>query len=97
LVEAMAMGIPIVATDVGGTTELVRPDEHALIVPPHDVDALARAIAVTLDDSLSTEQRVRRSRQRTAQELSIAHRTEQLVDVYRDVIAKYRDVKSRRS
>jgi len=90
VVEAMAMRIPIVATDVGGTTELVYPDEHALVVPPHDVNALAKAIEATLDDPEATNRRVARSRQRTECELSIDHRTEQLMEAYRHVIAEYR-------
>ena len=42
LIEAMAAGLPAVATAVGGTAELLDPDQ---LVPPDDPDALARAIA----------------------------------------------------
>jgi glycosyltransferase involved in cell wall biosynthesis len=44
LVEAMAMGVPVVTTDVGGTTELVRHGENGLAVPPGDAEAIASAI-----------------------------------------------------
>lgn len=44
LVEAMAMGVPVVTTDVGGTTELVRDGENGLAVPPNDPSAIADAI-----------------------------------------------------
>jgi glycosyltransferase involved in cell wall biosynthesis len=50
LVEAMAAGRPIVATDVGGVSDAVRHDENGLLVPPGDPDALARAISSLLSD-----------------------------------------------
>lgn len=47
LIEAMASGLPIVATTVGGLPEVIREDEGRL-VEPRDPDALARAIEQTL-------------------------------------------------
>jgi glycosyltransferase involved in cell wall biosynthesis len=44
LVEALAVGTPVIATAVGGVTEVVRDDENGLLVPPGDADALATAI-----------------------------------------------------
>jgi glycosyltransferase involved in cell wall biosynthesis len=50
LVEAMAAGRPIVATDVGGVADAVRHGENGLLVPPRDPEAFAAAIATLLDD-----------------------------------------------
>ncbi|MBD3368444.1 MAG: glycosyltransferase [Candidatus Eisenbacteria bacterium] len=50
LLEAMSVGAPIVATDVSGTAEAVRPGREALVVPPEDVEALATAIERVLSD-----------------------------------------------
>ncbi len=44
LLEAMRVGKAIIATDVGGNTESVRHEEHALIVPARDTKSLANAI-----------------------------------------------------
>ncbi len=44
LIEAMASGLPVVATDVSGTREVMIPGETGLMVPPNDPDQLARAI-----------------------------------------------------
>jgi glycosyltransferase involved in cell wall biosynthesis len=44
LVEALAVGTPVVATAVGGVPEIVRDGENGLLVPPGDPDALAAAI-----------------------------------------------------
>lgn len=49
LLEAMAAGIPVVTTAVGGIPEVVSPAE-ALLVPPEDPDALGLAIRQSLDD-----------------------------------------------
>lgn len=43
--EAGAAGRPVVATDIGGVREVLRPEKTGLMVPPNDVDALADAIA----------------------------------------------------
>ncbi len=50
VVEAMAMGLPIVASNVGGITDLVRDGENGLLVPSGDAKALAKALATLCDD-----------------------------------------------
>ena len=44
LLEACASGLPIVATDVGGNGEIVRPGLNGRLIPPADPDALAKAL-----------------------------------------------------
>lgn len=50
VLEAMAMGKPVVAANVGGLPESVVQDETGLLVPPGDADALAEALIALLRD-----------------------------------------------
>ena len=50
VIEAMAMGLPVVASDIPPIREVVEPTKNALLVDPQDHRALADAIGALLDD-----------------------------------------------
>jgi glycosyltransferase involved in cell wall biosynthesis len=50
VMEAASVGLPIVATDVGGTNEIIRNMESGLLIPPGQPDMIAGAIKVLLHD-----------------------------------------------
>ena len=50
LVEAMAAGTPVVASDIPAFREVVVAEEHALLVAPDDAEGFAAAVASVLDD-----------------------------------------------
>ena len=83
VLEAMALETPIVATDAGGTAELVHDGVEGLIVPPGDPDALVRAIAQALTDTAGTMTRTRAARRRVETDLSFDARTKTVEAVYR--------------
>lgn len=59
VLEAMAAGLPIVATDVDGTSELIENGQTGLLVPPDDDAALVQAIAAVLNDPESASARAK--------------------------------------
>ena len=50
VLEALAVGTPVIATAVGGIPEVVVDGENGLLVPPHDVDSIARAVQRLIRD-----------------------------------------------
>ena len=50
VLEAMASGLPVVSTDVGGISEVVRNSENGALVPPENPDRLAEAVQRILSD-----------------------------------------------
>ncbi|MCB8820201.1 glycosyltransferase family 4 protein [Microvirga rosea] len=64
LLEAMASGLPAVATRISGSEELVVHGETGLLVPPEDADALAAALAELSDNAALRTEFGRRARSR---------------------------------
>ena len=62
VLEAMACGLPVVATPISGTAELVRDGENGLLVPPADPASLARAILRLMEYELLREAQGREAR-----------------------------------
>lgn len=50
LLQAMAAGVPVLGTEVGGTPELIEDGVSGLVVPPEDVPRLARALSRLVED-----------------------------------------------
>jgi glycosyltransferase involved in cell wall biosynthesis len=82
VLEAMAFEVPIVATAVGGTAELIRDGLDGLLVQPGSVDQLAAAITTTQEYPAAAVARVASARSRVETELSFATRMQHLERIY---------------
>jgi glycosyltransferase involved in cell wall biosynthesis len=71
LLQAMAAGVPVVASAVGGIPEAVRPGVDGLLVAPGAVDALAEALRALAADPCAARRRALRARARVADFFSI--------------------------
>ncbi|MFL5844531.1 MAG: glycosyltransferase [Solirubrobacteraceae bacterium] len=86
LVEAMAHGIPQVASDVGGIPEAVT-SETGILVPPRDPDALAQALVALLADPERRAAMAHASRARHAEHFTLERLVSGVDGVYRAVLA----------
>ncbi|MGB5160105.1 MAG: glycosyltransferase [Thermoanaerobaculia bacterium] len=89
LLEAMAVETPVVATDVGGTAEIIENGVHGLLVSKGDVDQMASAVRRTIEDRKATLRRVAKARDRVESELSFRHRMERLEGIYDELIRRF--------
>ena len=87
VLEAMALETPIVATDVGGTAELVEDGVHGRIVPPGDIDVLNGAIEALLADRARTTAMAANARRRVENELSFESRVRRVEAIYEEIAA----------
>lgn len=82
ILEAMASGLPIVATDVGGARELLEPGTHGLLVPSQNVEALSRAIGELVTDAPRRVAMGLASRARAVNEFSVQSMIRAYENVY---------------
>ena len=88
--EAMACGVPVVVSAVGGLRELVIDRETGLHVPPRDPERIAAAIRLLLDRSDLRTAFGRLGARRAARCYAWSHVTEQLLRIYARVVEEER-------
>jgi glycosyltransferase involved in cell wall biosynthesis len=87
VVEAMACGLPIVATDCGGTREAVTHGVEGFLVPPRDWRAAADALLTLWHDAELRLRMGRAGRARVEAEFRLECQTEQFVALYTEAVA----------
>jgi glycosyltransferase involved in cell wall biosynthesis len=87
VLEAMALETPVVASDVGGTGELIRHHVHGLLVSPGDPQAVASAIENVLGNRQNAAVRVAAARRRVEDALSFRARMRAVEAIYEELVA----------
>jgi glycosyltransferase involved in cell wall biosynthesis len=90
VLEAMALGLPVVATRVGGIPEAVGHHETGLLVPPRNATALAEALGTLLDSQELRERLGAHGRQRVDQDFSPPLQVQRIVKVLQEAAATRR-------
>ncbi len=84
VLEAMACGMPVIVTNIGGLSDLPQAEENGFIVEPRDPHALAEAIEKLKDDDM-IERMGRRSREIALERFDWAKLAEEYGSVFRDI------------
>jgi len=82
ILEAMATGLPVIATAVGGNPELVKEGETGLLVPSSDPEAMATALLSLIADNPKRQQQGESSHQSIVDNFSIQAMVNKYIDVY---------------
>lgn len=88
LLEAMATGKPIVATNVGGNPEIVMDGETGIIAPPRDPENMAGALLKILSNRELAREMGRKGRERVEKEFSLEKMTRGYEAIYEELLAK---------
>lgn len=87
LLEALALGRPVVATAVGGVPSVIRDRETGLLVQPRDPEALAAAIAEALEDPDEAQRWGKTGAELVAREHGLGAMVSAFEDIYREVLS----------
>ena len=85
ILEAMACGVPVAATDVGGNREIIDPPHCGLTSPAGNPAALAAAYLELLRDPSRCRQMGISGRQRVVEHFSLEAMAKQYADLYGDL------------
>lgn len=87
VLHAMAAGVPVVATEVGGLPQMIRSSHDGLLVPPGRADQVAEAAATLLGNQRLRQQIGERARARARAEFSLELMRQRVEQVYDGVLS----------
>ncbi|MDI6873806.1 glycosyltransferase [Candidatus Solincola sp.] len=80
ILEAMSLGLPVVATEGGGVPEIVEDGRTGLLVPPGDAEAMARAVVWMLSHPEERKEMGERGRKRVKEAFELGARCREMED-----------------
>ena len=90
ILEAQAVGVPVVATRVGGIVEIVDNQRTGILVPPLDIDAMAEAIIKIQQNRDLTQNMVMNARKKVEATFSLEKMCKATLEVYKEIISSKR-------
>jgi L-malate glycosyltransferase len=86
VVEAMAMQVPVVATNVGGPAEVLRPREDGLLLPPRSPEIWANSVEELLRSPALRAEMGRKARERVAARFDVERYVKEVISAYEEAL-----------
>ena len=88
ILEALAMGTPVIATAVGGASEVIRSGHDGLLIPPGEESSLVAAVREAILDPRKYGEMGRKGKETVGRRFTVAHHLTRLQDLYLEVLAQ---------
>jgi glycosyltransferase involved in cell wall biosynthesis len=86
LLQAMAAGVPVIATRVGGVSEIVIHEKTGILIEPGDHEALGKGIIQTFNNPDYAMQLAERAKDNVRKEHSVGHMVDKIEGLYKDLL-----------
>jgi lipopolysaccharide heptosyltransferase II len=90
ILEAQAIGVPVVATNVGGVVDIIDQERTGLLVMPKDPLSMARAVLRLLEDKMLAQRLVAAAKEKILQEFTLDIMASRTVAVYEELLRSMR-------
>lgn len=88
IIESIGLGIPVIASNVGGIPEIIRDGVDGFLIPPENTNALAEKIILLLSNSALAKQMSINAHQRFEEEFELTKIINQQADWFEDLLRK---------
>ena len=89
VIEAGAMGVPSIVTDINGSREIIRQGKNGVVIPSKDADALYEAMMNMVNDNASRDRMAGNAREMIASRFEQSFVRKCLYDFYDDILDSY--------
>jgi glycosyltransferase involved in cell wall biosynthesis len=89
ILESLSMGKPVIATDIGGTSEMIINDKNGFLVEPKDVDALAEKMSIIIKNNDVRDTLQKNARESIIDKFSVAEMVKKTEELLTAVAHKY--------
>jgi glycosyltransferase involved in cell wall biosynthesis len=91
LLEAMSLGIPVIATDVGGAAEIIRNDEYGMLVARCSSKELYTGLKKVIENREASIMKALRAKEMVNRQFSLNAMTTQYINLYEKLLQRNRD------
>jgi glycosyltransferase involved in cell wall biosynthesis len=87
ILEAMAAGVPVLASNVGGIPDLIKSNENGALFDPTNADSMRQAVERALEDSANAEAMAEAAKNKMVNEYRAAVIASRHIEIYRDLLS----------